>query len=562
MLKPVRISIFTALLVLAACAASGEAAPTEAPKPPAPATAPVPAPTPVPAPADPKPAEPKPLPLEIPTASQQDWERHLFDFQAADAEKQKTAMQAFVDSGMRGFNEMQKFVNSANADIAARAKQVQTEINKQSWERYTQCAALKTKVDNEPLTVPALQHLLKAWMAASTYSSQNALRQSGFQQASATQKQIQEVEGAQRNLTQHDESLKQTPETHKIARAGIQLDRANAFKILHRWDELIAACNTALEQGGPHWRLKPATLKMLVEAFESKQDSKSAGTYASRIIKEHPRSLEVKFAHENLLDTMVVDAQWPQAIEQLKAFYAACPIDSDVNDKILGTLSTMMDEHHEYKHVAVLAEWIIATLPRERLSPDAPKFAGGTSEYVLKDYSRAEKYYHMLGELFGDMVDPKDIDIVIVRVKQKAEGKFPKEPSETDAGPAGALARFLKAIRAKDRKAAAAAVIKEDAASYAEGDDLDNLIPGVTFADYIVKKVDIDEPAGRAVLTIDFYDASSATPQEITQDAVNEDGVWKMEWIEDGGGATIELQPGGAAPAPVQVMPAQPAPAK
>ena len=554
MLKLVRVSLIAAWLMIAAETAAGDAAPPQ-PQPQAQAQPAAEA-----QPADPKPSAPKPPevkvpPLEVPNFSQQDWDRFLFDFQAGDAEKQKAAIKAFIDSGARGFNEMQKFINSANADIAAQAKQVQTEINKESWERYTQCAALKSKVDNEPFTVEALQKLQQAWMATAMYSSQNALRQSGYQMATAIHKQIQVVDAAQRNLVQHDETLKTLPETNKLARAGVHLDRGHAFKDLNRVDDVIAAGNRALEDGGPEWRLKPAALKLLIEAHEAKQDPKTAGTYAWRIIREHPKSLEVKFAFENILETLLVDGKWSEAVEHLKAFHAAFPLDSDVNERILGTLSALMDDHHEYKHVAALSEWIMNTLPPERWSLDAPKLAGGTAEYVLQDYAKADKYYRILSSHFSDLIDPKSVEPVLTRVKLKAEGKFPKEPSETDEGPAGAVAKFLKAIRANDRKAAAAAVIEDDAENYSEGDSLDLLIPGLTFADYIVRKVDVDEAAGRAVITMDYYDASTATPQQVKQDAVREDGVWKMEWIE-GDGATMELQPADAAPAAPAPAPA------
>jgi hypothetical protein len=494
---------------------------------------PVPTPAPVPKDNAPKPLEIKDLTFVIPTFTPAEWERFLVDFQGDNVEKQKVATQALNDSGARGFNEVTKFLTSPNADLAKRAKQLQAAINLKSFEHFSATTAYMNKVESAPLTVPALKDLQKAWIATATYSSAPPIRQESAKQANTIQQLIHSVEAAQVTVEQQDKLLTETPEVHKLQRASILLDKAKALKTLRRHEEIVATVNKALDMCGPQWRQKSAALRLLIESSEAKLDSKMSSLFARRILAEHPHSLDAKFAYDTLVSSAMADGQWAEAFQLLKSLYAVCSLDTEVNDRIFSVLNELHSEHREYTHVAAMSEWICTTLSQERLTPETLLLAGNCSEYVIHDYVKSEKYYRQLGDVFSDVVDPKDLDVVLARIKRKAEGKFPKEPTLTEEGVAGVFAKFLKAIRTRDFKTAAALAPKDEVDQYESGENVEGLIAGLTFADFILQKVTLDEKGERATLTIDLYEADSNTPKPLTQIAIKEDGVWKILWNGD-----------------------------
>ena len=60
--------------------------------------------------------------------------------------------------------------------------------------------------------------------------------------------------------------------------------------------------------GGKNCRLTPAALKLLAELYTNRKDHKNLEAVCGRIIKDYPRSLEVKFAHKSLVDSLVAEA--------------------------------------------------------------------------------------------------------------------------------------------------------------------------------------------------------------------------------------------------------------
>jgi hypothetical protein len=215
---------------------------------------------------------------------------------------------------------------------------------------------------------------------------------------------------------------------------------------------------------------------------------------------------------------------------------------------VYGLLETLMNEAREYVRVAPVAEWLMETLPPDRLKPEVLKYWGGCSEYIMRDYTKAAQAYAVLRDRFMDAVSVEDMNSAIARVKQKAEGKFPKEPAENAAGPEGAFARFLKAARTRDSKAVKALVAKDVVEDFVErlGDSSEELLPSLVFADFIVRKTDLNADGNAAKLTIEHYDASSGKPKPLTEAAVQEDGQWKIRWedpAEDDAPPGLQVQP-------------------
>ena len=56
------------------------------------------------------------------------------------------------------------------------------------------------------------------------------------------------------------------------------------------------------------------------------------------------------------------------------------------------------------------------------------------------------------------------------------------------------------------------------------------LVPSVTFADFIVTKVEADAKDEVAVIHIDYYEAASDKPRSLKENALKENGQWKIQW--------------------------------
>ncbi|MFH0938993.1 MAG: hypothetical protein V1899_06910 [Planctomycetota bacterium] len=457
------------------------------------------------------------------------WDRHLADFQSAVAEKQVAAAQVFLESGSSGYNELGALLKHADADVVKRAAALREQINRRSMQLFSEMAGRRQKVDSEPLTASALQELHKGWLRVAAYAPQSSFKQNCFQQAVEAQQLAQTVEATNKELALLDEELKKLTNEQTVGRAATQLSRANALKMLQRDADAIGAAQATLDIGGKECRHAPAALKLLVELHLRRQDLKNAEVFSRRILQDHPRSLEVKFAHQSLMDLLVCGDRWDEAFQQVKSFIGAFPLDSDAQDQAYSLLESLMNAD-DYNRVAALTDWLMNILPMDRLTLDVPKYAGGCSEYVLKDQAKAARIYKLILDKFADVVSAADMNAALSRVQVKAEGKFPKEPVETDEGPAGALARLLKAVRDRDSKTLALVLSKDQAEQAEQLLAAENFISSITFADYIVKATKVAEDANHATLTLDHYTPSAALPESMEQTAVKEDGQWKIEW--------------------------------
>lgn len=489
------------------------------------------------------PVQPKAPPIQItatpsapvvtPMQTTTDWTQHIADFQSDDAAKRESATKAFVDGGARGAPVLDSIAKKS-PELAKRVADVKQLIEKHSVELYQEAAALGQKAHTEPLTVQSVEAQRQKWLQVAMYSTQQALRQSSFQQVQNLQKLSTTISQATQQLNASDMQLKGPPVPNPLQRASIQIERAGALKKLQRMEEAQAAAKDAVEASGKDGRLTPSAIKLVIELESDKDEGKNAEALSKLILKEYPRSLEVKFAHHRLVDLYAERERWDEAMAQAKLFVATFPMDEDAQGAAFSLLNTLMDDAREYPRAVQWADWLIETFPLDRLQPEAPKNAAGIYEYVVKDYEKAERACVMLRDKFADVVDRADMDRMLDRLKQKREGKFIKEPQPGDPDVAGAFATFVKAVRARDKKLVGEMVPKEDIEEYTDllTDTLDSFVPQLTFVDFELKSVDLDATGNTATLSLALHEPDSEKPRETKQKALKEDGKWKIKWID------------------------------
>jgi len=458
-----------------------------------------------------------------------DWAPYLNDLQGTDKTKQEAAAKVFIDSGSRGYVILAPLLKHTDPEIVRRASQLRQQIDTRSIELYKEAASEQAKLQRQPLAAAALEKVRQAFMRLAVYASQNPLRQFAFQSMTELQKTAREVEAANQQLALLDEQLKDAKD---LARAALQVKRAGELRTLQRDADMLAAAQDAAQNSGKEGRFTAAALKLQAEAYLRLEDNPRLEAVCRTILAEHPRSLEIKFAHQALLNLFSAARRWDEAERQARAFFSAFPVDEEAQDAVYGLWESLMNEEHDYARAGPLAEWLLDALPLDRLRPEALKCSGGCSEYVFRDYRKAERAYTMLRERFADEVNKEDMNAALARVRLKAGGKFEKEPLETDAGPAGAFARFLKAARTRNLKALESLVPKNNLKDFTErlGDATEDLVPILVFADFILKKADTDEAAGKSKLLFDYYEASADKPKPLIEEAIKEDGLWRICW--------------------------------
>lgn len=510
-----------------------------------------------PPPAQPLPTQPvKVAPLNPQQPS--DMRPVLEDFQGADPAKQQAAAKTLLDAGSRGYTSLAPLLKHSHPDVAKRANELRGQIDAQSLKMYRDIEAERQNLQKQPLTVEGLEKLRQSWISLAVYASQNALRQFGIKNANELNVTIEGVKTAGAQIIEFDKELNANKDLKGLARALIQTERANALKTLQRDAEALSAAQDAVASSGKTGRHTPGALKIQAEIYSRQEDVKNLEAICKTLVQDQPRSLEVKFAHKTLLELFSGDQRMDEALASAKAYLAAFPVDKDVEDDVYGLMDTLMDDVQDYTRVASLTDTLIEMLPNSRLRPEVGKLNGGCYEYVFKDYAKALRGYSLLRDQFTDAIDPTDMTAAITRLQAKIAGTFPREAAETDAGPAGALAKFLKAMRTYDQKLIVEAVPKADAEEYVETmkDGGDDRVPGLTFADFIVRRVDIDEKAATAKIQIDYFEAGSVKPTALTQSAVKEGETWKMQWEDPESAADQQLPkiqlttPGAISPAP------------
>ena len=510
------------------------------------------------------PVGPKPIAPQITIQPQPrvniDWNQCRNDFLSTDAAKQAAATKTMIDSGANGYNVLGSMLTGNDPAIVKRATQAREQIDNRAFQMFQDASELAAKVQKEPQTVAVLETVRQAWMHTAMYAAQPTVKQTSFQNAQELQKTIKSVSDATKQLSTLDDQLKAAPAPQGLARASVQVERAGVLMTLQRPADALTAAQDAVKASGKEGRFTPPALKAQADASLKLDDHKSAAALCRQILQEHPKSLEVKFAYSTLIQDALDEKRWDEAIDLVKTFTALCPIDEASQESIYTVLDALMNSERDYKHVLPYAEWVLATLPVDRLNGEVPKLIGGCSEYVFRNYAKSERAYTMLRDQFADSVNVANMDAALARIKLKADGKFPHEPAETDVGLAGVFAKFLKAARERDTKTLSILVPKADSEEFVENFGNDDTLPTLTFADYVVKKAEQDDVKGTGELTLDYYEAASSKPREMKLQAVKEDGQWKIAWeAPDAEDDAVQLTPapGPAAPATPAIPPAE-----
>ena len=481
-----------------------------------------------------------------------DWGPYLQDMQGTDKAKQEAAGKAFYDAGQLGYNVLGTLLKSSDIDLIKRVKDLRAKIDERSYALYRGAEEQRERIYSKPLEAEPLEELKNKWTQVATYSSVLEVKQHAFQAISEIKRTLGNVDAATRKLKDLEVEFKADPAPQGLYRASLLINRAEALKLLLRDKEVLGTAQEAEQASGKTGRLTPVSLRLQIEAFQRLNDFESVRATSKKLLTEFPRALETRFARQSIIDTLVREKRFDDAIRELKDTFNAFPIDEEVQQSLTSLLSGLMDQEHDYKRVAELSEWAMATLPLERIDVDIAKCFGGTSEYVTRDFHKAERGYSMLHEYFPDMIDPKDVDKVLERLKLKAAGKFPKEPAETEEGPAGALAGFLRAVRTRDPKALTDFVPSDEADSFKQELDEpgDTFVPLLTFSDVIVRNIEYSPKKDSATMFIDIYPSAGLVAKSAIQFAFREGDKWKIRWRNIPDAPAAETPPAAQQPAP------------
>jgi hypothetical protein len=461
-----------------------------------------------------------------------DWAPYLADLQGSDKAKQEAAAQVFLDSGQLGYNVLERLLKNPDKDLVTRVRDIRGKIDERSYKLFQEAMTKRERIFSTALDLEQLEDLKNTLSALGSYASVLQVKQQSFQILGEVRRSIAAVEGAKKQLIDLDRLLKATPPPEGIYRAAMLISRATAYRALLRHKDVLAAAQEAETASGAKGRLTPQALRIQAETYQRLLDLENARNICRKIMHDFPRSMEMHFAHQALFDSYIQEQRFDDAYRELKEYLAAFPIDDEAQQSAMALLTKLMDDEHDYKRVAELAEWMIATLPLERLDVETVKCFGGCNEYVLKDYAKAERAYSMLHEYFSDSMDPKDIERVIERVHRKAGGKFEKEPLESDEGPKGAMAGFLRCIRTRNAKDLALFVPDERLDEFKEQleEPGDSLVPLLTFCDVIVSNVEYSPTKDSAMMFLSILPAAGNAAKEAVQPAMKEGGKWKVVW--------------------------------
>lgn len=450
--------------------------------------------------------------------------------QGADEAKRVEAAKIFVEKGGVGHRLLGNLAASPDAATAQRAKDIRAQIEKRATEMLQAAEAEQLKLQNIPLTPVNIEAVRALWAAAAAYAPQPEYRQQAQQYEQMMKMQVNEVEEANKALAANEAKLAAKPAPSPLAVSTIELERAQSYVTLQRFDDATKSAQASAEAGGKDGRHTPSAIRIQLELAQRKSDHPAIEALCKKLLADHGEALEAALAYGALIDIYSELKRWDEAVATAKNYMTVSPIDESAQDSAFALMDRLMDVEHDYPRAYGLSGWLKTKLPPSRIKPEVLKVLGGCSEYALKDYAKAEAAYKTLAEQFGDVVQVADMENAIKRVKAKAEGKFPTEPKPGDDNPSAALAKFLAAVRARDAKAVSAAVpaaLAKDAAE-ALTQEGSELVPTAMFADYIIKTVNAD--GDKAEIVIDYYDAASFTPKLLTQKALKENGAWKIQW--------------------------------
>lgn len=468
--------------------------------------------------------------------------QHLRDLQGADEAKREAASAKLIETGGQQVTAILKsLMKHKDPAVAEKAKQVDAAIRDKETELWKELSKAYFATRQPPMEAKKYQDFIATARAFTLYAGNATRVQQAAMWSSRAQNDLRRVEQAVKVLDQYDEMLKD-PATTGLRRASVQLERARQLTALARGEEALASLEDALAAGGPKNRLVPVLLKekisLLVRtvhplASQGKGDEAKARCAAAEaacrtILSDWKDSLEVRDAYDGLIDLYALLDKPDERIATLKAYQQAFPLDANAQERLTGAMTELIESDSDFKRGAALAEYILDTLPPSRVPPDAPKYLGACNEYVLKDYAKAARGYKALAEIFPDAIDEKSIAAALKRLETKASGKWPAEPKADAAGPEGALAKLLAAVRANDLEAVLAVTPAEQADDWEF--DLEDMVIDMVFSDFELQKLESDEAAGKATLHLKQVRAEGLEPLQRSIPAFKEEGAWKIQW--------------------------------
>ncbi len=456
----------------------------------------------------------------------------ITDLETGDAAKRDATVKTLVTKGAHAYRSMVQLLNAKDADVAGRAKDVRSKIEKRAMELFHETDVLQGKALSGARNPAALEDVRKAWIAVAQYVPQPELRQQAVQSIQTMQMLMDQTAQFNKDVEAKDAELAAKPAPAGIQRAAIQLARAQAFTNLQRYDDAQKAAQDAFEAGGRDCRLASAALKTQIEMMVQKADYDGMEKISKKIIAEYGESLEARYAYGALSEVLMERKRWDEAVDNVKKFVAACPLDEEPQEIADKLLDTLMDKERDYPRAYGLSTWIKQRLPASRVRLEVVKILGECSEYALKDFAKAEIAYKTLATDYPDVIAAPEISAALKRIRAKIAGTFPKEPMLGDEGPAGALGQFIAAVRLRDGKKLGESVPANEAIEAAGKLTCEEceLIRVLTFGDFIVKKVNID--GEKAEIDIEYYDSASSAPKAIKEKAILEKGAWKIQWTD------------------------------
>lgn len=385
---------------------------------------------------------------------------------------------------------------------AARAAAAYRRIEKQTLSLFMKLSKKRGAAyarDLKPQTLAALQ---QEAIELARYAPQVRYRRLAVEWARRAREDERRVRAALRTLARLDARTAAKPAPTGVAAAALEVERVEQLSVCRRFTDAIQAAEKALSVAPPERnRFAPMLLARLSYLYGLRRMPDKRTEVCRRLLKEFPTAAETAEAHEGLLEVFLRGEKWEAATKQAAAYLAAFPR-SRRAWRTATEVVELLEEGYQYERAAQFAELLLRTVPLSGLSPRVPRAAARCREYVSRDYAAAAKWYKLLRDIFPDRFDPAVAETALKRVARKAAGKFPAEPKPTAAGPAGALARLLAAVRKRDVKALPAVVSKELVEEYR--DELTDFDTGLTasfvFADFVLPAVEEDEKAGTAVL--------------------------------------------------------------
>ena len=89
----------------------------------------------------------------------------------------------FLEAGPQGHDLLGNLLKNSDPQIVKRATELRQQIEQQAMKVFNDMIAQAQKVENEPLTVAALQELQQGWLRAAACSCDKRMKQACLEQA-------------------------------------------------------------------------------------------------------------------------------------------------------------------------------------------------------------------------------------------------------------------------------------------------------------------------------------------------------------------------------------------